>query len=505
MKLYTEAEAPLLRAIGKLNYTNPFTPERLELEEIILGRPPAPERRVWNMHDGLRGTREAVAELGRLVEHWALELRRRADAPGVELDARARDIAEPVVIYHLFEKYRAEMTGQMLRNPEETRFDCYEKFAADFDHFLSRPGRRLRCSYDPERTFAIYFQIHRAFHHIFDFIIGGTLEAGKLRAGIWQSLFTVDIYRYHRALYDRMQEINTLITGESGTGKELVARAIALSQYIPFDAKSRKFRTAYPDCFRPVHLSALPQTMLESELFGHRKGAYTGALADRIGYLEACDPSDAVLLDEIGEINAEVQVKLLRVLQTRRFQRLGDNAEREFAGKIIAATNRDLAGACREGVFRHDLYYRLCSDVIRTVPLRDLTGGEPGELEKFVDITAARLLGEEEAKRFVPEAMEWIVRNLGSAYPWPGNVRELEQCVRNLVIRGCYTPGDAQQSGGTELENALGRCGLTAEELMRLYVKVAVRRSGSRLKAAGQLGLDRRTVARYLAGETPRS
>ncbi|HCH87578.1 MAG TPA: hypothetical protein DFL85_18985, partial [Lentisphaeria bacterium] len=156
--------------------------------------------------------------LGRLVEHWALELRRRADAPGVELDARARDIAEPVVIYHLFEKYRAEMTGQMLRNPEETRFDCYEKFAADFDHFLSRPGRRLRCSYDPERTFAIYFQIHRAFHHIFDFIIGGTLEAGKLRAGIWQSLFTVDIYRYHRALYDRMQEINTLITGESGTG-----------------------------------------------------------------------------------------------------------------------------------------------------------------------------------------------------------------------------------------------------------------------------------------------
>lgn len=185
-----------------------------------------------------------------------------------------------MVIYHLFEKYRAEMTGQMLRNPEETRFDCYEKFAADFDHFLSRPGRRLRCSYDPERTFAIYFQIHRAFHHIFDFIIGGTLEAGKLRAGIWQSLFTVDIYRYHRALYDRMQEINTLITGESGTGKELVARAIALSQYIPFDAKSRKFRTAYPDCFRPVHLSALPQTMLESELFGHRKGAYTGALAD---------------------------------------------------------------------------------------------------------------------------------------------------------------------------------------------------------------------------------
>jgi len=145
MKLFSEAEAPLLRALGKLIYTNPFTPERLELEEIILGRPPAPERRAWNMHDGARGTREDVAELGRLAEHWALELRRRAGTPGVELDARARDVAEPVIIYYLFEKYRAEMTAQMLANPGETRFDCYERFAADFDHLLFRPGRKLPC------------------------------------------------------------------------------------------------------------------------------------------------------------------------------------------------------------------------------------------------------------------------------------------------------------------------------------------------------------------------
>ena len=499
MKLFSEAEAPLLRALGKLNYTNPFAPERLELEEIILGRPPAPERRVWNMHDGARGTREDVAELGTLAEHWALELRRRAGTPGVELDASARDVAEPVIIYHLFEKYREEMTAQMLEHPGETRFDCYERFAADFDYFLFRPGRKLSCGYRPELTFAIYFQIHRAFHHIFDFIIGGTLAAGKLRAEIWQSLFTVDIYRYHRVLYDRMQEINTLVTGGSGTGKELVARAIARSQFIPFDPKTRRFRTAYPECFRPVHLSALPQTMLESELFGHRKGAYTGALSDRIGYLEACDPSDAVLLDEIGEINAEVQVKLLRVLQTRRFQRLGDNAEREFSGKIIAATNRDLAQACRDGLFRHDLYYRLCSDVIRTAPLRDLIGGSAAELEKFVGIIAERLLGVDEAKRFLPEAMAWIVRNLGCGYPWPGNVRELEQCVRNLVIRGNYTPGgEAGANSASELEQALAHCNLSAEELMRAYVKTTFQRAGSCLKAAERLGLDRRTVARYL-------
>ena len=288
-------------------------------------------------------------------------------------------------------------------------------------------------------------------------------------------------------------ESPVLILGATGTGKELAASAIHMASNRPDGP------------FVSINCAAIPKELFESEVFGYVPGAFSGAHKDgKIGQIELADQG-TLFLDEVGDLPLHAQVKLLRVLEEKTLSRLGSSQPRAVDFRLVAATNRDLAGACREGVFRHDLYYRLCSDVIRTVPLRDLTGGEPGELEKFVDITAARLLGEEEAKRFVPEAMEWIVRNLGSAYPWPGNVRELEQCVRNLVIRGCYTPGDAQQSGGTELENALGRCGLTAEELMRLYVKVAVRRSGSRLKAAGQLGLDRRTVARYLAGETPRS
>ena len=228
-------------------------------------------------------------------------------------------------------------------------------------------------------------------------------------------------------------------------------------------------------------------------------------IPDSVDLVRLMGPSDAVLLDEIGEINAEVQVKLLRVLQTRRFQRLGDNAEREFSGKIIAATNRDLARACREGKFRNDLYYRLCSDTIETVPLRDLTGGSPAELEKFVDILAGRLLGEEESKRFLPEAMEWIIRHLGAEYPWPGNVRELEQCVRNLVIRGSYTPAppaeSAENAERPELERLLSRCTLSADELLRTYVGLVRRRAGSCVKAAEQLKLDRRTVAKYLPPE----
>ncbi len=496
MELFTKQEAPLLLALGKLNYTNPFAPERLELEEIILGRPTAPERRVWNMHDGVRGTREDVQQLAGLAEHWACELRKRAGMPGVKFDAGMREAAEEVAIYHLFEKYRQPMTSQVLEKPGERFFACYDDFVRDFHYFLNVPGRKSAPIYTPERTFAVYFQIHRAFHFIFDFLIGGTLEAGQLRAGVWQSIFTVDIHRYHRALYDRMREINTLVTGESGTGKEVLARAVALSQYIPFDPKSRSFAIAFPECFMPVHLSALPQTLLESALFGHSKGAYTGALADREGYLEACHPCGAVMLDEIGEISPETQVKLLRVLQNRRFQRLGDNVEREFAGKVIAATNRDLAGACAAGEFRYDLYYRLCSDVLTTVPLRELIGGSLRELERFVEVTAGRLVGEEEARRFHPEAMEWIKNNLGPSYSWPGNVRELEQCVRNILIRGSYTPTAA--GGG---EGLFDQFDCTANEFLARYVQSVRRRSGSVSAAAKILDLDRRTVDRYLREE----
>ena len=126
-------------------------------------------------------------------------------------------------------------------------------------------------------------------------------------------------------------DATVLITGESGTGKELVARAIAMARYIPFDAKSKSFVSDYTQSFYPLNLSALSPTLIESELFGHRRGAFTGALEDRAGWLETCPPLGTVFLDEIGELDPTIQVKLLRVLQTRRFQRLGAYPHRNVA------------------------------------------------------------------------------------------------------------------------------------------------------------------------------
>src|SRR5690606_8428305 len=245
----------------------------------------------------------------------------------------------------------------------------YAAFEEEAMRFLNLPGLSTRSLADLPLVFAISFQIRRAFHYLFYSIVGSSMAAARLRAAAWESIFTHDMRRYYRLLHGRMGDITTLITGPSGTGKELVARAIAYARFIPFDARTRSFADDFSELFFPLNLSALSPTLIESELFGHRRGAFTGAIEDRAGWLETCPARGTVFLDEIGELDGPIQVKLLRVLQSRTFQRLGDTRTRRFGGKIIAATHRDLAAEMQAGRFRADLYYRLCSDLITTPTL----------------------------------------------------------------------------------------------------------------------------------------
>ncbi len=498
MPLFREGELELARAIGGLNYTNPFTPQRLEQERLILGRRAKKDVAVWHKTGNRGSVTPNVEMIFALCESFVDELRGRlAAADGGQATAEEMDVYDEVVVYWLFEKYRLTMGEIMVSRPEETCYPCYKEFLGDFEAYLTHVPRVRPSQFSPEKTFAIYFQIHRAFHFIFNMIAGSSLEAAEFRANIWRSIFTHDIYRYLRLLYDKMSNVTTLVTGESGTGKELVARAIAFSQYIPIHGRTATFACAYPECFHALQLSAMPQSILESELFGHVKGAYTGAIADHEGYLETCKPWGTIFLDEIGEINNEVQIKLLRVLQTRSFQRLGDVKPLKFQGKLIAATNRDLHQACQEGRFRHDVYYRLCSDTIATVPLRRLVNGEASELMLFVSILSNRILGDEkEAEDFAQESHGWIVANLGMDYPWPGNVRELEQCLRNLLVRGVYVPPDRPEAPPAA---PTPDTQLTARQVMENYMQALFRREGGNLaRTARAAGVDRRTVRKYL-------
>ena len=205
-----------------------------------------------------------------------------------------------------------------------------------------------------------------------------------------------------------------LLQGESGTGKEVIARAIHR-------------RSAYSEgLFVPVHCAALPSELLESELFGHEKGAFTGAITQRLGRFEMAQ-GGTLFLDEVGEIGLDMQVKLLRVLQERAFERVGGTQTVEVDVRVLAATNRDLAEAVREGQFREDLYYRLNVVPIVLPPLRERVEDIASFVDRFLSHYADQM--GRSAMRVSAAAMDLLM-----AYRWPGNVRELQNWVERMVV-----------------------------------------------------------------------
>ncbi|MBR4673801.1 MAG: sigma 54-interacting transcriptional regulator [Victivallales bacterium] len=499
--MFTTSEISQIKLFGQLIFTNPFSAERLDIERQLLGSRHIQRYRVWHSLNGELSVNWNLPAIAELCNHLVDKGLSLLEKGGFPLNGEMLAAWDLLAIYWLFSKYSPAMSRNiyLAAEVEEKSSLLYEEFQQDFDRLITHLPRKKPSIYAPEKIFALCHQVHRAFNYIFDFIAGGTSSAAELRSAIWESIFTHDMGLYYRQLYSEMNQITTLITGESGTGKELAAQAISYSQFIPFNSAEKRFEFPYRDCFHPVQLSAMPPTLIESELFGHVKGAFTGAVTDRQGPFENCRPCECVFLDEIGEVPLDVQVKLLRLLQTRQFQRIGDVELKSFGGKVIAATNSVLADGCRNGTFRQDLLFRICSDTIQTVPLRTLLDGKEEELRQFVTILAKRILSTEDIQPFVEKCCKWIVTNLGMDYPWPGNVRELEQCLRNLLVRGKYTPLlKARSIPAFDIGEQMADSGLTAEELVRKYVKALHNRGCSALKISQLSGLDRRTVKKYL-------
>ncbi len=277
-------------------------------------------------------------------------------------------------------------------------------------------------------------------------------------------------------------DVTVLITGESGTGKELVARAIHYNG---------------PRAGRPfvvVNCAAVPASLIESELFGHVKGAFTGAHRDRTGKFEAAD-GGTIFLDEIGDLETGLQAKLLRVLQEGELERVGEGTPRPVDVRVIAATNRDIEAMVREGTFREDLYYRISVFPIDVPPLRERTGDIPLLVGHFTDRFGAS------AGRPVsvhPDALRSL-----SGYEWPGNVRELQ----NVIERAVLLAGDGEILPGHLLESiarsepaagsrfTLPEDGVRLEELERDLIRQALERAGgNKSKAARLLGISRPTL-----------
>ena len=497
LSLWKPPERVFARAISRMIYTNPFLPDRIAREREAQGAEFIEGDSDWNVRAESEGQHPNIT---RMTERAGVLIHQARDRLAAGLRPSQEDLRlyEDLAIFFLYHHYYGDL--QELCRTDESAVEkrrpvaFYPRLREDLERLLVIPGLGQTGPEDLPRLFAFFFQVRRAFHHIFHFIVGTSRPVVWLRAAAWQSIFTHDMRRYRAALYERLGDFATLITGASGTGKELVARAIGLSQYIPFDPATGAFTDDFTGSFHALDLSTLSPTLIESELFGHRRGSFTGAIEDRAGWLEICSPRGTVFLDEVGEIGLPIQVKLLRVLQTRVFQRIGDTRRREFRGKIIAATNRDLAAEIEAGRFRPELYYRICSDMIRTPSLREQLDADPRELPRLVAFVSRRVAGGA-GESLAAEVLSWIVKHLGADYAWPGNFRELEQCARNILVRGEYHPARAApQASADRLAAQVVRGDLTADDLLDRYCSLVRSRVESDEAAGRRLGLDRRTV-----------
>ena len=489
MSFLSAPERAFLKAVSQFAYCNPFLPEHTEFERAALGDDYIEGEPVWSQQvKDPEKPRENVWRIFKKLEPLANDLRRRLVA-GAQPRAEDLLLYEDAVLHLLYQRYYPKFyEASFVKKKSVTQWAFFHQFNEDWRIFFKIKGIESPSGLDPVRHFAFFRQIQRAFEQIFRDIIGGSLPAARLRGAIWQSIFTHDMRRYRRVLYSRMDEFATLITGPSGTGKELAARAIAQSRWIPFHEQGPDVRRRRS--LLPINISALTPTLVETELFGHRKGSFTGAVGDRKGWLETCPAGGSVFLDELGELDQSIQVKLLRVIETRTFHPVGDTASLPFRGKLIAATNRDLATSG----FRQDLYYRLCSDQIVTPSLAEQLADSPQILSDIVLHMARRAVGPE-AEELAADVTKWIDENLGPRYPWPGNYRELDQCVRNVLIRRDYRPSRSTPATPIQkIQDDFQAGRLSADELLSRYATMIYRQTNSYEETARRLGIDRRTV-----------
>jgi len=401
-----------------------------------------------------------------------------------------------VFLFEVFHRFYEKLDQVIVHQTSAGDDPVRVTFASEALALLARRGFSPA---ESVRFFGIFFQLRRAFYFIERGLTGESRCMKGLRRHLWDNIFTHDVRWYDRYLWNRMEDFSTLLLGETGTGKGTAAAAIGRSGFVPFDEKSGRFAESFTRSFIALNLSQYPESLIESELFGHKKGAFTGAVDAHEGVFARCSPHGAIFLDEIGDVSTPVQIKLLQVLQERTFSPVGSHEKLRFRGRVIAATNHSL-DKLRDGkLFRDDFYYRLCSDVVHVPPLRQRLQESKAELEDLLVFLVERMTGE------VTPEMVALVRaaldtGVGLDYAWPGNVRELEQAVRRILLTRRYEADRpaAAKSVRDQLVEGIDRGSLDADALLSGYCTLLHQRHHTFEEVARRANLDRRTVKRYL-------
>ncbi|MFK7989941.1 MAG: sigma-54-dependent transcriptional regulator [Sandaracinaceae bacterium] len=477
------ADREFFEQVSRATFANPFGDERdhldLRIAEAEGDEPDLLERLVAKV-DGRLSAIEARGDLtpdAYAYEDWVL--------------------LEHAVLFEAFHHYADPLDALIADQLEAGSTPLEVPFGAEL---LSRLVARGVEPKRAPRMLSLMWQMRRAYTFIVGGLSGVSPSMRRLRESLWSDIFTHDLARYERLLWDRLEDFAVILRGETGSGKGQAAAALGRSGYIPFDERLGVFATSFTELFVPINLSQFPESLIESELFGHKKGAFTGAVDSHQGVFDRCSPHGAIFLDEIGEVSIPVQIKLLRVLQERVFTPVGSHEEHRFEGRVIAATHRDLSLARAEGRFRDDFYYRLCADVIEVPPLRSRLAEDPEELDALLRALVPRIVGAPD-DALVARVHQVVDRHVPPGYAWPGNVRELEQCVRRVLLTGHFVPEAGAVVPGDDadrLAHDLRRGGLEARELTARYCALLHQRHGTYEEVARITGLDRRTVRKHV-------
>ena len=472
------------KMVSDAAFSNPFSDKRIEIDRQIVG---GSESMGWV--DMLLPLLKQLEENIHALE-VAGEI--KIDRDGGE-DVRAIGVSILFYVFHLHMNQFDDLIEQQIRAGDESirapfAFQCLEKL-------VSYGFRRE----DACRYVGIFYQIRRAYYFISKGLIGESTSVKRLRAQLWDNIFTHEILWYERCLWNRMEDFSTLLLGETGTGKGAAAAAIGRSGFIPFNPNAQKFEESFTRAFVSINLSQYPEALIESELFGHRKGAFTGAIEKHEGIFSRCSAHGAIFLDEIGDVSIPVQIKLLQVLQERTFSPVGCHDKLRFKGRVIAATNKSIDALRRDGIFRDDFYYRLCSDIITVPPLRQRIRETPRELDMLATHLLERICGHELQLSMIGKLKEGVGKN----YAWPGNVRELEQAIRRIMLTGTYE-GDSIDTPKDQiaLSHAVEVGNLTAKELVEKYCCDLYETYGNYGEVARRTGLDWRTVKKNVQSVT---
>lgn len=484
MKQLTAQEKEFFSLVHSAVYANPFSDRRCRIDLEIAGLYPKTTAR--------KPIEMAVDEVHRKIIH--LEKKGAADIRLYE--TKDRELLISSFLFEMFHRFTSDFDDliqkQIKNGPASVLVDFSDKAIA------------LLCGWgfdkkDAVHYFGLSYQLRRAYYFIEKSIRGRCCSIGKLRENLWNNVFTHDMSLYNRFLWNRMDDFSTLILGQTGTGKGTAAIAIGRSGFIPFDIKKKRFKESFMRSFISLNLSQFPESLIESELFGHKKGAFTGAVEDHQGIFDRCSPHGAIFLDEIGEVSGHIQIKLLQVIQERQFSPVGSHEVKTFKGRVIAATNRPIQDGSGIRFLRDDFYYRLCSDIIIVPPLCQRIAEDPDELFDLLDITITRILGKSSAEISDMIAGR-ISKSPGKIYRWPGNVRELEQCVRSILLKQTYkgTDNNSNNDLGTRLKQGLAKGDLSARELITGYCRMLYNTHHTFESVARITGLDRRTVKKHI-------